>query len=175
MTNSIWEIIADTPWWVYVVFFALMQAGFTATKPRIISIKQLYLLPILFLLFSFIALARIQLDLTNFFLWLGAIMFGTGLGWLQFRALKIKAIKNEAKLYIPGTWSVMVIILIAFTLKYYYGYQLAIDTRLILSPKFAGWLSLAYGLFTGLFVGRITYAHRCLKTGPFMAENAVQL
>lgn len=167
MTISIWEKIAETPWWIYVLYISLIYIGFLGTKARIIPIKQLFILPGMFLILSFCSMYLMHLTLFALMCWIATIVLGMGLGWLQFRIFKIKAVKDEAKLYVPGTWSLLVIILIIFATKYYYGYELETNPQQLLSPKFAAILALIYGFFTGLSIGRASYAMRCLKVGPY--------
>ncbi|RDI45161.1 DUF6622 family protein [Aquicella lusitana] len=174
MNNSIWEIIAGTPWWVYVLFVLLVRFGILASKPRIIPFRQLLLLPAVFIPLSFASLYQMHLSLSLFGLWAGALLLGAAGGWLQFRFINIKAIKNQSKLYVPGTWSILIIILIVFAVKYYYSYESAVNPGQIINPHINVWFALLYGLFTGLFIGRVAYALRCLKTGPFLSTEEAQ-
>ena len=171
--HSIWETAANTPWWVYALFIYLVRLGFLATQPRIIPVKNLLLLPTLFVLFSLFNLySTVQVTALHLLVWLGALCLGCLLGWLQYAALKIKAIKDEAKLYIPGTWTLLFIILIIFSIKYYFNYESAIEPSALTNSS-SPWVLLLYGLFTGLFIGRMSYAFRCLKYGPFVTESSL--
>ena len=174
MTDSIWEAIANTPWWVFVLFIFLVRIGLLARKPHIISMKQLLILPIMFFALSLVAIFNLKFQTINLLLWAGAILFGIVLGWLHFRLLKISAIKEKAMLYVPGSWNVLIIILTLFALKYYYNYEIALNSQMLNNPKIIMVLMLSYGLFTGLFIGRITYAFRCLRTGPYLSLEQAQ-
>ena len=164
--NNIWQMLSNTPWWVYVVFIVLLQIGFAARKPRIVPFKRLIILPLIFLILSLVGLwEHEQFTLHNVFLWLIAMLPGIFLGWMQFHALRIKAIKNTHELYIPGSWLILGIVLLVFAIKYYIGYHEDIDARFI--EHAARWMLLLYGFFTGLFIGRLSYALRCIKYGPY--------
>jgi hypothetical protein len=171
MNNSIWEIIANTPWWVFVLLVYLIRVGLGATRSRIVPVRRLLILPTIFIALSFVSMYNnMQLTFDHVLIWSAAFMIGSCLGWLQFKALKIKAVKNRASLYVPGTWSLLVIIIILFCVKYYYGYQNAIDPTKLQSNI---WLFFAYGLFTGLFAGRVGYAVRCIKAGPYASDETI--
>lgn len=171
MPNSFWEMVANTPWWVYLIFTYLIYISFLATKPRVISFRQLLILPSIFITLSIISLSTIlQIDAYNIFLWSSALFLGIPLGWLQFFLQKIKAIKNESKLYIPGTWSLFFFCLFIFAAKYYYSFELAIDPKSIASSPYAPYILLLYGLFTGLFIGKLFYSLQCYKSGPYLVD-----
>ena len=169
MTNSIWERIAETPWWLAVFFIFFVWLAFLATKPQVISVKQLFVLPILFFLLSLGIFFYLPFKTSSFFLWTGAILLGAPLGWLHFRLFQIKAIKDQAKLYLPGNWGLFIFIMIISALKYHYGDALPLDVRMIYDPHIMTGIAVLYGLFIGLYIGRMTYALRCLKNGPYAA------
>lgn len=171
MSHSIWQVIANTPWWVFFLFVYLIRVSYVATKPRIIPLKSMLILPSIFVTLSIFGLANIiKLDSYNILLWLAALLVGSSLGWLQFYALKIKAIKEGNKIYIPGTWSVFFIVLTIFSIKYYFNVELALDPASIAASKYGPIFILMYGLFTGLFFGRLAYSIRCVKSGPYLSE-----
>lgn len=169
MTTSIWETVANTPWWVFVLFTYLVIVGYLASRPRIVPIKKLVILPTLFIALSCFNIYKV-FTLTNehIVIWLGMLVIGFGLGWLQFKKLNIKAIKEQAAIMIPGTWTLLLIIVLIFSLRYYYGYQLALNPNIFNDPKTANILLSAYGLTAGLFSGRLAFAWRCLKVGPYV-------
>ena len=87
--NTIWDIISDTPWWVFVLFVYLMQIGYQATKPRTIHIGRLLILPVLFITCSSVTiLTTMHFSFFNLAIWTGTLLLGSALGWLQFHRLK---------------------------------------------------------------------------------------
>ena len=64
-------------------------------------------------------------------------------------------------LEVPGTWTTMIFILIIFSAKYYFGYQLSVDPELINQIHFEFLLLGVSGVLTGLFTGHfICYVYR---------------
>ncbi len=170
MTQSIWDTIANTPWWVYVIFIFLLRAGLSATKPRTVPLRSFFVLPAILIPLSLINFfIDVNLTPTNVGMWLGALLVGILLGKVQFRLLRIKAIPKEAKLHVPGSWSLLIVLLVIFLTRYYYGHEMAIDPDVLKQPKWMMAMFLAYGFFTGLFIGRAISAVRCVKSGPFVA------
>jgi len=171
MGDSIWQAIAITPWWFYLILYYILTLCIRASKPHIASFRYIVLIPGFFICLLLVSLPIIvSFTLQNFLIWLGTALFGILLGWLQFRLRKVKAIKNETKFYLPGSWSLLVLIILVIIAKYYYfGYQILIDPHILKQPKFAPFLLAAGGILTGLFIGRLIYLLRCLKFGPYLS------
>ena len=57
-------------------------------------------------------------------------------------------------LFVPGSWLPLVLIVGLFAVKYLAGATLALHPERAADPLFAGTCSLAYGVFSGLFLAR---------------------
>lgn len=173
MTSSfILETIASTPWWFYVLVVLVVKLAFIATKPRLVEIKKLFVMPIVFISISILIFAyTYKINPTTIGIWLSTLMAGTLLGFLHFRFLKIKAVKEKAALYFPGSKSLFVLILVLFAARYYFNTHLNIDPQTLLQPATLARLIPLYGFFTGVFIGKAWYALRCVKVGPFIPNQ----
>lgn len=172
-TSNVWESVAATPWWVYGLFLYLMNLCYLTTKARIIHIKNIFIMPGLLLSLTFISMFFIlHPRLNDIYLWIGGLLSGIPAGWLHFRLLRIKAIAYENKLYIPGTWGMFVLVFSLLAIKHYYGYRIAFDLQAIKYGAYNTQLLFLYGLVTGLFIGRVRYALRCIKHGPYANISA---
>jgi hypothetical protein len=169
MKETIWQTIASTPWWMFLFSAYFIWVCYNATKPRIVTIRQLTVMPLFIISLSVMSMCAMMKTVSYFHyaLWLGMFLLGTGLGYLHFLMLNIKAIKSLNSVYLPGTWAPLFIILSLFISKSYFGYQFTFDPQTLVDPEYAILIILAYGLFTGLFIGRLGYALRCMKSGPF--------
>lgn len=170
MTKSVWDIIAETPWWFYPFVFGFFYIGFAATKPKVVHLRQIFPLPILYLALSFVCIyVGIHSTISNWCYWLGSCVLGTALGWLQMMARRVKAIKNSDQLYLPGSWVLFFIVIALVVLKYYLNYQFSYLTLDILSdPKNAEIFMALFGFCAGLYLGQIAYAVRTIKVGPYI-------
>jgi len=170
MTMSIWEKIAEVPWWTYPVFFYLIKISLSATKPHYITLKQLLFIPSSFIVLSAIGMYfKIPLTAYHSFIWIGTVFIGIAIGWLHFFIFRIKAIKHTSQLYLPGNYSVIALTIGMFT-AYCFGYPVSDLVSWLITPNAAPMLMGLYGLFTGLFIGRLIYAYRCIKHGPYRLE-----
>ncbi len=174
MINSFtfWQSIARTPWWIYPLFLYVLYLCYYATKKRTVFISTLYAMSVFCMTISFLAiLIFFDFTLSHLTLWFEAALGGVLLGWLQFRLLQVKAFKNENKLFIPGTKSAFVMMLLLFLSQYIPSFHFSFHIQDLLHGKYTPYLISLYGISTGLMFGRTWYSYRCLKTGPFLLEH----
>lgn len=160
--NSVQQIIMGTPWWVYALFIYLIWIGINASKARIIALKKLFIVPIIFGFMSVHTLMT-SFQMTSFTImtWSAAILLGAALGWIQIYRHALKIDKIHYLVRVPGTWSTLIFILIIFATKYYFGYELSVDPKLAEQSLFEFSMLAISGVFTGLFIGRlICYLYR---------------
>lgn len=173
MDASIWQTIAETPWWLYVIAAYFIMICWVATRPSIVPVKSLLVLPCLFLLFSLPALILYsEFNMVNSLLAFLIGGVGVPFGWLEFKIHRIKAFKNEDKLYIPGTWNLFILIAIFCLLKFYFEFTLNdfLTLKIFTHHKLSTNLIFVYAFLLGFFIGRYGYARQCLKSGPFYSD-----
>jgi hypothetical protein len=172
MTASIWESIADTPWWMYLGFIGLFALSWSATKPREIPIRNLLATPLVFIPFSLLCISfTLPINALNIGIWVVTAALGTVLGWWQFRLMKIKAIKDKLMIHMPGTRSLFIFMFLISAAKYFYGFSFSDYLALFTQVKYAKPILGGYGLLTGLLIGKVFYCLRCVKVGPFLSHT----
>src|SRR3990167_294551 len=130
MTNSIWETVAETPWWVYVVIIYFIHTSLQARKPRLISIKAMLVLPLFLYILSLISLhyfGSLQVNVPRFSLWLTFALMGVALGFLEYHARQIKIAKDKRAFYFAGSWNLLIIFITILIIKFYFAGNLNID------------------------------------------------
>lgn len=151
-----WKAITGAPVWVYVLFVYLMIVGIKSTKPRVISLMRLFIIPIILILISFSNLIAFKHNYFNIILWTVLFLIGVSLGWWQIRWLPIKVDKKHWLVRTPGGYSTLVLILIIFSIKYYFGYKTTVDPQIISNMYFLiAFLSIS-GFCIGFFIGRLS-------------------
>jgi len=50
MIETIWQTAVNTPWWVYFLLCFLVKMGVQASKTRVVSLKRLLIIPLLFMM-----------------------------------------------------------------------------------------------------------------------------
>jgi hypothetical protein len=177
MPYSFWEAVAETPWWIYWLLCCLFYFAYSATKPRIIFLKSALITESVLIVLLLLLLASIApFNILNILLFMALSGMGTVLGWLQFWYSGIKIIKNKVQFYSPGTWSIFIFISVILFLKYYFLGPRFLFGPVIMDQVYAHrFLAASVGLWVGLFIGRASYAFRCMKQGPSIDEKDLPL
>ena len=146
------EIFKQTPWWVYLLFIGLTLIGLRATRPRVIKVKKLWLLPLIFTVWNLIWLdERVHAHYSLIVFWFLGLSFGGFIGWLTVRHWAVKAILRDS-IALPGSWSTLILILLVFVVRYFFIFNYETHPEaayhLFLSD------ALISGIITGIFIGR---------------------
>jgi len=160
-----WHLLSETPWYIYVLFFFLINRGIKSSRTQIVSLKKLFVLPILFTTLSVHTLVTsVSFNYVNLASLLIPLLLAAGLGWWQVTRYSIEVDKEKWLIKVPGNWSTLVIILIVFASKYYLNYQLAVHPQILGESGFASSLLAITGFCTGFFIGRLAcYIQRFIK------------
>lgn len=154
--TAIIEALKHTPWWVYLVFYILIQRGMAARRPNVAPLWRLALLPGVFGVLDVEALIRHGADNAAALpLWLLAILAGAVFGHRLVRDNAVRADHAQWLIGLEGDTTVLPLALIVFAVKYALAYLMAADPTLAQQTAFL-LLSFAIGGFcTGIFVGRV--------------------
>jgi hypothetical protein len=172
--HSVGNTLTGTPWWVYALFFYLMFIGFRASQTRVVSLKKLCILPLILTYFSLHTLITVvKVDFYSVITLLIAGLVGVAIGWHYVNRFKIKVDKQKYLFEIPGTWSTLIVILLIFVTKYYFGYEMAVNPALVNHAGFEFALLSVSGVFTGWFVGKLVAYLYKLRTGVSVELNEI--
>jgi len=102
------EVLEDTPWWVYLVFFWLIFSGVQAMRPRTVPMVKLFILPTLLVLWSFHGVfIRWEGNWIDVCYWIISLGAGAFLGWWMIHKWKIYVDRSRKTLMLPGTKSTL--------------------------------------------------------------------
>ena len=121
MLDTLIQIFKGPPLWVWVLLSYLIFIGIKAFKPSVVSLKKIFILPLVFLFFS----VQRLLGNINFFttlVWITSVIIGVFLSVIIFSKTQIIADKKNNLLKLPGSYSTLFLILISFSLKFYFGF-----------------------------------------------------
>ncbi len=162
----IYQIITNTPWWVFFLFAYLVFVGFSALKPHVVPLMRMFIIPIVFTVWGLTSLVtklNTALDVST---WAVSLAIGIAVGWLLHRQIKIRADKQMRLITLPGSPLLLILVLTIFAIKYFFGALYAINplARANLLIVMADVIS--SGLITGVFVGRaLCFADKYRKAG----------
>jgi hypothetical protein len=149
-------ILSSTPTWVYILLAYLIFIGIKSSKTNVVSIIKLAVIPIIFSVMSVETLtSSFNLSDLTVGIWAISIIVGAAIGFIQIYRLKLKVDRKNLLIKVPGTWSTLILVLIIFASKYYFGMELAMDPNFAHQSIFEFTMLAISGLFTGMFVGKL--------------------
>lgn len=161
------EIVVGTPAWVWVLFVFLMANGIRALNDRVIEIKSLFIMPLVFLLWGGVS---VSYELT-FFFWGGTAMLwglliGFGFGWrVLSRGPQLKSKEGSDLIIWPGTSWPIIFMIIAFITNYTFNICINISPELRAVLSFNILFGFLSGLNSGVIWGKILNLYLTFKHG----------
>ncbi len=147
---EILNIIAATPFWVWLLLIYLLFVGIRSSRQRVIYLPKLFIAPLIFLGIKYKAF--LSQDSIWFCL---AILVGITIGFLSYMKSTIEVISDSMSVKIPGSYSTLLIFIIFFLLKYYFGYLESANKDL--ATKYLLFEVVISGLFSGYFLGKAIF------------------
>ena len=149
------QIITNTPLWVFVLFFFLLALGLMQVKDREITFKKAMILPFVMLFLSFLGLlSAFGITFYSLSFWLLGICLGVYLNILLKFPRNSIFNKNENLFFIKGSFIPLFLIMSIFFTKYFVGVVTAMQLEFLTQIWFIFIISFLYGLFSGMFFGR---------------------
>lgn len=167
MTETIYQTLMHTPWWVYIIFIVLVKLGLRASKTSITHLPKLAIAPAIFTYMAVDSLIN-NLHLTRqvLLIFSGTGLLGILIGYLQVTRLTLSFDREKYLIKVPGTWSVIVIMMIIFSTKYCLGYELALDPNILENSRFEIFFITVNAVCSGIFIGKFICYIKRLYTEP---------
>lgn len=163
MPTSIWESIAGTSWWAFVLYVAVVAACWQARHPSNISLTKLIFLPIYsFTLAAICAVISmhptpLQVSATS-----AALFLGSAAGWAQSYWLGCQVDPSTKTIALKGSYAPILLLIAATLAKLGFGFSLSLNPQIIASGIYNLPLFSLFGFFTGLSIGRYCFARQAL-------------
>jgi hypothetical protein len=149
------QILAHTPWWVFVLFAFLISRGIRALEPAEVSLVQLALVPALLTGWGLYDLARrYNFDVAALAPWLLALALGAALGVAILGRSALSADRARGTVRRPADFTVLPLILVAFAAKYTLAVMAALSPALLADTAYRLTDLGISGLFAGIFLGK---------------------
>lgn len=150
------EIIQNTPIWVFILFVFLVFLGLSQTKDKKSSINKILIFPAIMLLLSYLGVvSAFGFDFQSNISYLFGLAIGVYLSYFFKIPRKSTYDLKEGLFFIKGSFLPFYLIMSIFLLKYYVGVVTAKELEFIHDISFIVLISLFYGLFSGIFLGRL--------------------
>ncbi len=152
---SLIDIIKHTPVWVWGLLAALLVLGASQTRDREMGLARVTLLPLAMIGLALFGVASVfGAHLAPLFAWAVGMVVALALGGRLVAPRGARRLPMTNRLHVPGSWLPMALIVLIFVVKYYVGVSVALNPALTVATDFSGLASLAYGVFSGLFLAR---------------------
>lgn len=157
MSGIFSQSMGGAPWWVWLLFLHLVFIGVKAMKPRTVSLRKLFIIPVVLFLLKFKIFTSGDLPLIASY-----ILFMIVGGWIGFSSgqkTPITIIKETQSIEMQGNYYTFFILISFFLIKYVFGYLQATDPDH--SEKYLMLEASISAVFSGYFWGRtLAYFYR---------------
>jgi len=155
------QILANTPKWVFVLFFVLLALGLSQMRTQIKSRKRVLILPFVLLILSLAGVtSAFGISAMPIAAWVVGYIALAGLMGKGLAATGSSYDSITKKFTVAGSPIPLILMMGIFFLKYFVGASMAMKTGFAADVSFPIIISLLYGVFSGAFAGR---ALRLLK------------
>lgn len=149
------SVLADTPTWVWILFAYLLLRGIKALQPRAQSLKRMFLMPLIFLVWSLIILhadfGSSILSFTGFSLFL-VIGLPVGVGLVRDLPKSYQD-PQTGLIHRPGSSITLALVIFSILFKYGAGVGMALYPDLTQDVSFVTLYGGVSGFVDGIFWG----------------------
>jgi hypothetical protein len=155
MSTMLIQILLHTPRWVFVLFFALLVLGVQQLFTRQVTLRRVGLLPLGMTALAVYGVASaFSSQPLTLLAWAAC---AAAVAALVMRVPLPQSVRYDAasrRFQLPGSAVPLALMMGVFFTKYAVGITLSQVPQLAQHAGFAFGLSAAYGVFSGLFIGR---------------------
>ncbi|HVV94251.1 MAG TPA: DUF6622 family protein [Hyphomicrobiales bacterium] len=167
LMTMITEIVVHTPVWVWLILAYLLFMGVRSLWPRTVGFTRLAIMPAVFFVWGLWTLFEtFRLTPLAVGLWVVGLVIGGAIGATLVARLSIGADRERGLLHMPGSPVNLVLIILIFVTKYYFGVRIGMAPDLVRDPGFVAFDLGISGILTGIFLGRFYGYWRKLQTAP---------
>jgi len=142
--------MSNVPYWVYFLFFGLLYIGIKRCFTNTIKVKRFILLPLALLFLSIYDSYEQMLQIPlSILIWVLCFILTVCLGAYYVRNKIVQADKKNRLIRIPGDGSILILILIMFTVEFFVNF--AKDTHAVYVNE--SWFILLVAVLSGLLIG----------------------
>ncbi len=150
------QIISHTPTYVWAILAFLIYRGVLACADREVTLRNLFIIPGVMLYLSLQDLAaKFGVDSSTAGLWLAGAAGGATLAWTLIDGARIQVNRGAGTLVQRGSVVPLVLMMSVFLTKYTVAVLFAMQPALHQSAMFMASVCVLFGLFNGVFLGRL--------------------
>lgn len=151
----IMHILANTPKWVFILFFALLWMGLQQLLPRSVSLSRATIVPLAMTVLSLYGVTSAFGDSGQALLaWIAGAVVVFSIGFNLQSASPIGFDLRSRRFQMPGSAVPLAVFMGIFFTKYAVGVSIGMQPSLAHDSNFALAVSALYGAFSGVFLTR---------------------
>ena len=149
------QIVSHTPIYVWALLAFLVYRGVLASRDREIALQKLFIIPVVMMGLSLSGLnAQGALGSGVWAVWTLGMLAGAAATWkLSNGAIAVDRAAGTVRQ--RGSWLPLMLMIAIFATKYAVAVLSAMHPELQQMPLFAATVTVLFGLFNGVFVGRL--------------------
>jgi hypothetical protein len=152
------ETLKHTPIWVYVLLAFLIAAGIRSMRTMVLPVFGLLVPSVTLLIISLSSVYSIVHGRNVLFaVWGGAFLCGLFTGNKFVKRMGIKYDCTSRKVTIPGSYLYMVLYLVIFGIRYYFGFKQATDPQSVDGIYASSAMAALSGVCTGMLGGFVLF------------------
>jgi len=156
--NYVLAIVANTPWWVWLILVVVTALGLRDLRPRRLSPVGMSVLPLVSLVLAVIGLVRFSPPIAALAAWALAAVVGAVLG--VARASRREMTPADGHIRVAGSWFSLGLGLAIFAVQYAQGVLNAIIPGLRADPLWVAACFAFSGFTLGLGMGWLVRMHQ---------------
>lgn len=148
------QILNHTPTYVWAILAFLLYRGVAASRDRVLSYRSAFIIPGVMLALGWQSVANgFGMETPAGAAWLLGMLAGAALAWLRSGPVTVD--RAAGTVMQRGSWMPLALMLAIFCSKYAVAVALSIAPALRGDLRFALPVCLGFGLFNGVFLGRL--------------------
>ncbi len=150
------QIVSHTPAYVWAILAFLAVRGVAASRERVATYRSLFIMPAVMLGLALASVAgRFDGGAVLALAWLAAMATGAALAW-RLAGGQVMAVDRAAgTVRLRGSWTPLALMLAVFVARYAVAAAMAMRPALAQDAGFAIAACALFGLFSGIFMGRL--------------------
>ncbi|PXX38640.1 DUF6622 family protein [Undibacterium pigrum] len=171
------QIISNTPIYVWAILGFLAFRGFKASVDRELALRSVVIIPLVMLgLSAHGIVAGFGTEPLVIAAWIATMAAGAAVSWSMVSDKNVRILADKGTVFYRGSWGPLVMMMAIFIMKYIVNVALHVNPALHTNMQFALISTALFGLFNGLFLGkmlRVLVMHKlAMSSGPVFTSSA---
>ncbi|MFZ6658444.1 DUF6622 family protein [Undibacterium sp. TJN19] len=166
------QIISGTPMYVWAILGFLAFRGIKASVDRELTVRAVVIIPLVMLALSAQGiLSGFGTEPLVIAAWLATMAAGAAVSWNMVNDTNVRILADKGTVFYRGSWGPLVMMMSIFVMKYVVNVALHVNPALHTNMLFAVISTALFGLFNGLFLGKMLRVLMMYKQA--MSSNAI--